>query len=375
MISRMSSLMRKEFLQFFRDKMLVMLILYTFAEPVLCGVSLFIAVNNMPLAIIDGDRTVASRELVGTLARSEHFEVYDSVGSVAEARPLLQRGDVQIALVIPAGYEAALDGGKSSPVQLIVDGSTGNTAQQAIGYAQLHIAKLSRNIELARFGMTAADVVNLPVVESRLNVLYDPDLRFTNFVMLAMVAFAAPVLGILLGAVTIVREKEKGTLEQLMVTPINAAELITAKLLPMAVVKMGGLAIGIAIAVWGFGVPVRGSLLLYFAVSTLIFIVGMGIGVAIGTIANTMQQSLLLAFFVIFPMSFLSGMLSPVENMPLVLQWLSLLSPFRYYLTITMDIFLKGVGMSVIYPQVLSLAVLGVAILGLSLARFQKSLA
>jgi ABC-2 type transport system permease protein len=375
MLSRFLSLMRKEFLQFFRDRMLVILILYTFIEPVLCGVSLFMDVKHLGLAVYDADRSATSRELIDKLSTSEHFDLRYTPDSLANLRPLLDSGKVQMAIVIPTGLERDLARGDTARVQLIADGSNANIAAVAVGYAEQIIGAYSRRIELQRLGLPESALARLPVVVNRIRARYDPDLRFTNFNMVAMVAFAVPVLGVLLGSVAIVREKEAGTLEQLLVTPIRPWELIAAKLLPMGVVKMVGLAMGIVIAVWGFHVPLRGSLWLYFAMSILIFIVGMGLGVAIGTVANTMQQSLLLAFFIIFPMSFLSGMMSPVGNMPPLLQWISLLSPFRYYLTISLGIFLKGVGVSVLWPQVLGLAILGVVIFTFSLSGFRRSLA
>ncbi|MCZ7574391.1 MAG: ABC transporter permease [Ardenticatenaceae bacterium] len=375
MSSRLIALMRKEFLQFFRDRLLVILILYTFVEPVLCGISLFLEVKNLSLVVYDADRSAASRALVHSLDSSEHFDLRFVPDSLAGLRPLLDQSEVQVALVIPAGFERDLARGETARVQLLTDGSNANIAAVATGYAEQIIAAHSRRIEVERAGLPETGLDQLPVVINRIRARYNPALRFTPFNMLGMVAFVVPVLGVLLGSVAIVREKEAGTLDQLMVTPIRPWELIVAKLLPLGLIKLAGLAVGLAIAVWGFGAPVRGSLSLYFALSTLIFAVGIGLGVAIGTAADTMQQALLLAFFVIFPMAFLSGMMSPVQNMPAILQWLSLLSPFRYYLTITIGVFLKGVGLSVLWPQVLGLVALGTAILITSLAGFRRSLA
>jgi ABC-2 type transport system permease protein len=376
MLSRLLSLMRKECLQLFRDRLLVILIVYTFVEPVLCGVSLFTDVKHTPLAIVDADRSEASRALIARLSTSEHFDLRYMLNTQAGLAPLFVGGQARMALVIPPDFARDLARGDTVPVQVITDGSDANTAAVAIGYAEQIIGDYSSRIALQRAGVPEqATLTHLPVVVNQLRARYDPDLRFTNFVMLAMVALAIPFLGILLGASAIVREKEGGTMEQLLVTPIRPWELIAAKLLPLGVIKMAGLAIGIAIAVWGFGVPVRGSLGLYFALSTLIFVVSAGLGVAIGTLADTMQQALLLSFFLIFPMIFLSGMMSPVYNMPAVLQALSLLNPLRYYVTITLDIFLKGVGLDILWPQAVALAALGLAVFSASLLRFRRSLA
>jgi ABC-2 type transport system permease protein len=376
MLSRLLSLMRKESLQFLRDRLLIILIVYTFVEPVLCGVSLFTDVKHMPLAVVDADRSEASRTLIARLSTSEHFDLRYRLDTQAGLAPLFVSGQARMALVIPPDFARDLARGDTIPVQVITDGSDANTAAVAIGYAEQIIGDYSSRIALQRAGASEqVTLARLPLVVNRLRARYDPDLRFTNFVMLSMVALAIPFLGILLGASAIVREKEAGTLEQLLVTPIRPWELIAAKLLPLGAIKLAGLAIGIAVAVWGFGVPLRGSLGLYFALSTLIFVVSAGLGVAIGTLADTMQQALLLSFFLIFPMIFLSGMMSPIYNMPAVLQALSLLNPLRYYVTITMDVFLKGVGLDILWPQAAALAALGLAVFSASLLRFRRSLA
>lgn len=376
MSSRLLSLIRKEFLQFARDWLVIVLILYTFVEPVLCGVSLFLEVNHMPLAVVNADRTEASRDLIAKLTTSKHFDLYAALDSQADLESLFDRGEVRMGLVIPTGFGRDLGRSKTARVQIIADGSDAFTASVATSYAEQIIGAHSQRIELQRLGVSKETALaRLPVVVNQIRARYDPALRYTNFVMLSMVAIVTPFLGILLGSVAIVREKERGTLEQLLVTPLHPWELITAKLVPLGIIKMVGLAIAIAITVWGFGTPVRGSLGLYFALSTLIFIVGAGLGIAVGTVTKTMQQALLLSFFFIFPMMFLSGMMSPVDNMPDVLQWLSLLNPLRYTLTITLGVFLKGVGLSVLWPQVVGLATLGVVIFAASLARFRSSLA
>jgi len=377
MSSRLLSLIRKEFLQLFRDWMVIVLILYIFVEPVLCGVSLFFDVKHMPLTIVDADHSQASRALISKLSTSEHFDLYTVLDSQAGLEPLFDRGETRMGLVIPPGFGRDLSRGDTARAQVIVDGSDANTAAVAIGYAGQIIGAHSRHIELRRLGVPDAQrtaLAGLPVVDNRIQARYDPDLRFTNFVMVVMVAAVIPFLGVLLVAVSIVREKASGTMEQLMVTPLYPWELIAAKLVPLGIVKMVGLAVGIAITVWGFDVPLRGSLGLYFVLSTLAFIVAAGLGVAVGTVTNTMQQALLLGFFVILPMMFVSGMMSPLENMPIALQWLSLLNPLRYYVAITLGVFLKGVGLKVLWPQVLGLAVSGVIIFGTSLAYFRRGL-
>jgi len=369
-------LIRKEFLQFSRDWAVIFLILFFFVEPIQCAVAIFLHVKNMPLAVYDADRTQASRALITQLATSEHFDIYAMLDSHAGLEPLFDSGKVRMGLIIPSGFGRDLARGNTARVQLIADGSDAYSASVATAYAEQIIAAHSRRIELQRMGVPEETALaRLPVVVNRIRARYDPDLRFTNFLMLIMVAIVVPELGIVLGSAAIVREKEKGTLEQVLVTPVRPWELIAAKLLPLGIIKMVGLAVGIAIAVWGLGVPVRGSLGLYFALSVIVYLVGAGLGIAIGTVANNMQQALLLGFLLLFPMIFLGGTLTPVYAMPQALQWLSLLNPLRYYVTITLGVFLKGVGISVLWPQVAALAALAVVIFSASLARFRRSLA
>jgi ABC-2 type transport system permease protein len=202
-----------------------------------------------------------------------------------------------------------------------------------------------------------------------------PQLKSVHFIMLTMLAISVLLLGVLVPAAGIVREKEAGTLEQLMITPITGAELIVAKIVPMILLKLVGLTIGIAMSMWLFGVPLRGSLLLFYGISVLMFLSSSGIGVLMGTVAQNMQQTLLLAFFILFPLAFLSGTMVPISNMPIILQWLTYLSPLRYYVDATLGIFLKGVGLEILWPQALALAVYGLVLLGISTLRFRKSLA
>ncbi|MGG5253396.1 ABC transporter permease [Neobacillus sp. SM06] len=200
------------------------------------------------------------------------------------------------------------------------------------------------------------------------------DLKYTNFIMISMVSITVVLLGIIMAAAVFIREKESGTLEQLMVTPIRSFELIIAKLLPMSIIKMIGLTIGVAMSFVFFNVPLRGSLLLFYLLSLLVFISSSGLGILIATVSNTMQQALLLSFFVLFPLMFLSGTVVPVENMSPFLQWLSYLSPLRYYTDISMGIFLKGVGVSVLWPDIAALVVLGGFLFVISTYRLKKQL-
>ncbi len=373
---RLMGLMRKELIQFVRDAALMFLVFYTFVEIVVCGWALTLEVRNMPIAVYDGDRSAESRALVDAFARMEGFRLRERVENAPAIDTLMDAGKVQMALIIPPDFSRSLAANGPAEVQLLVDGSNSNIAGQAMknvrGLLRDYNTQLTMT-QVQRSGQSGHSF--LPQVVNRVRVWYLPELKYVHFVMLTMLTISVVILGILLPAASIVREKESGTLEQLMVTPITGAELIAAKTLPMIGLKMVGLTIGVALSLRVFDVPLRGSLPLFYAISVLMFLSSMSIGVLIGTLTQNMQQTLMIGFFIFFPMAYLSGTMVPVSNMPLWLQWLSYLSPLRYYVEVTLGIFLKGVGLEILWPQTLALAVYGFALLSVSTWRLHQSIA
>ncbi len=376
MSRRLWGLMRKEVIQFWRDRALMVLILYTFVEIAICGWALTLDVRNMPVAVYDGDRTAQSRALVDAFARLEGFRLAAQVEDPSDVDALMDAGKVQFALIVPAGFARTLRAGGSAQVQVVVDGTNSSIAGQALAitagllrdYNEQILVRRVERVGLARYQL-------VPRVENMIRIWYMPQLKYAHFIMLTMLTISVLLLGVLVPAAAIVREKEAGTFEQLMMTPITGAELIVAKIAPMIALKLIGLTIGVLMSLWLFDVPLRGSVLLFYAISALMFMSSSGIGVLLGTFARTMQQTLMLAFFILFPLAFLSGTMVPIGNMPRLLQWATYLSPLRYYVEATLGIFLKGVGLDVLWPQTLALAVYGLVLLGVSSARFRKSLA
>ncbi len=373
---RLMGLMRKEFIQFFRDKALVLLILYTFVEIAICGWALTLEVRNLPTAVYDGDRSAESQALVEAFVQRESFRLVERLEDPAAVDRLMDRGEVQFALIIPAGFSQDLRAGRSAKVQIVVDGSNSSIAGQALADASDLLREYNAQVVLAQTTRGGPGKQQLLTrVKNQIQVLYMPQLKYVHFIMLTMLAISVLLLGVLVPAAAIVREKEAGTFEQLMITPITGAELITAKIVPMVLLKLVGLTIGVAMSMWIFGVPLRGSLLLFYAISVLMFLSSSGIGVLMGTIARNMQQTLLLAFFILFPLAFLSGTIVPVQNMPRLLQWLIYLSPLRYYVEVTLGIFLKGVGLEVLWPQTLALLLMAAVLLSTGVLRLRRSLA
>jgi ABC-2 type transport system permease protein len=371
---RLRALLRKEFVQFFRDYAMVVLVLYIFLEIALCAWALTLDVRGVPIAVYDLDRSPASRTVIERLARSESFQLEDVLTSNQAVAEHLDRGLARLVVIIPPDFARDLAQGRTAKVQLVTDGSDSYTATLATAYSTEVIQGYAGEVLAGRLGLPASQLALLPQVRTESRVWYDPALNFTHFNALVMVALAIPFVAILVTAGATVREKEAGTLEQLMVTPIRPWEFMLAKIIPIAVLSLVGLGSSVAIATWGFGAPLRGNLALFFAISVLAFFASAGLGVAIATVSRNLQQALLLGFFVLFPLAFLSGVLTPTNNMPLVLQYLSLLNPVRYFVTITIGIFMKGVGLETLWPQVASLAVLGAAIFALSLFRWRRRL-
>ncbi len=373
---RLWGLMRKEFIQFFRDRALVLLVLYTFVEIAICGWALTLEVRNVAAAVYDGDQTPESRRLVEAFARLEGFRLVARVTSPEEINALMDAGRVQFALVVPAGFGRALRAGETAQVQVLADGTNSTIAEQAVAITSGLLRDYNERIAVrraARVGVARYSL--LPRVENRIRTWYMPQLKYAHFIILTMLTISVLILGVLVPAAAIVREKEAGTLEQLMITPVTAAELITAKIVPMFLLKLVGLTVGVLMSLWLFGVPLRGNALLFYAISVLMFMSSSGIGVLLGTIARTMQQTLMLAFFILFPVAFLSGTIVPIGNMPRLLQWLSYLSPLRYYVEATLGIFLKGAGIDILWPQALALTLYGLVLLSISTLRFRRSLA
>ena len=379
MKTRLLSLIRKEFIQTFRDAPIVILVIYTFAEIALCGWALTMDVKNVPTAVVDRDRSPASRTLIEHFRQTEAFRLDFYLASEDELEQLLDSGEVTLGLVIPAGLEHDLAGGQPANIQVLADGTQPNEALLALSYVHQIVRRFSSNIEVERLNRTGQVLTGVPQVVNNIRAWYLPELRYIHFVMVSMVTLAVVMLGVLLAAAGIVREKENGTMEQLMVTPIRPFELTLAKVVPMILMEVFGLLLGIAISYFVFGVAPHGNpvgtLSLFIALSTLAFLASAGIGIWIATYARNLMQALLLAFFVLFPMMFLSGTITPVSAMPVWLQWLSYISPMRHYLSLSLGIFLKGVGIEVVWPHVAALTGFTALILWIALRRFRRSLA
>lgn len=370
-MSRMLACVKKEFLQFSRDWMLLLLILFLYtAEIIMCTYALSFEVRNLHLAVYDQERTQLSRKLVERFTVTEYFGKVFLVDGPREIDALLDAGRADLGLVIPPDFSDRVNKGRAAEVQLILSGVNSNTANAARGYASAILAGFSHELmvqSLQQRGIQA----KLPEVESRMLIWYNPELKFRYFMVISMIVLAGFMVGVINTAASLVREKETGTIEQLMVTPLRRHEIVLAKLMPTLSIGLVLLFPSLLIARW-FGVPMEGSITLFFLASAVTLIASMGIGIFVSTFARNLQQALLVSFFVLFPVMFLSGTIVPVESMPQFLQYLSLLSPVRYYMEISLGIFLKGVGWGILWPKFVMLFLFGAILLFWSLVRLRR---
>jgi ABC-2 type transport system permease protein len=367
MSGRFGSLLLKEMIQFFRDRVLLVMILFLYTiDTIMCTLALSYDVKHVPLAIVDSDNTIESRDLSGRFFATDAFRPAGQPSNETDASAWLQAGRIMAAVIIPKGFAANLRSNPPTKIQVLLDGTDSNTALISRGYV-LRIVQMFDQAWAPK-GAAFTHAMAVPVTR----VWFNPSMTFTAFMVLSMVSQVGFMVGVFQSAASIVREKEVGTIEQLMITPIRTTELFAAKTLPT--VAMGLLSIfpTLVIAAW-FGVPLRGSLALFIALTALYLVSSIATGVLIGSVSRTLQQALLLAFFLLFPVLFLSGNLVPIESMPRALQWVSLISPVRHYLQIVLGIFLKGTGMAELWPQVLALALIGSALFSIALWRFAKS--
>lgn len=368
---RIRELVRKEFLQLFRDKRnRVLLFVAPLLQLLVFGYVVNYDIRHVRLALMDESRTSQSRALADGFTASGIFTIEERLSSDRELTEVLLSGKIDMALKIPPDFAALIRGGKSAPVQILVDGTMSNMAAMRIAYASTIIDVFNRRTlaELYPQQMSHAHI------DARIRTWYNPNLDSQYFFVPGIVSFLVMLTSLLLTSIAIIREKETGTMEQLIVTPIRSYELILGKTIPYALLSLLQMIIVVVFALFWFDVPLHGSLPLLFFTTILFLLSTLGIGLFISTIAGTRQQAMMTTFFVLLPFLLLSGFIFPIANMPEAVQWITYLNPLRFFLVIIRGIFLKGVGLDVLWPQVLALTILGVVVFAASIARFKKRL-
>ena len=375
MFGRIASLVLKEFLQLLRDPQArFRLVIPPLIQVIIFGYAATFEVYHVSTAALDLDHSQESRELIARFADSGRFDVVEKARTLADIRAAIDRSDAVVAIVIEAGFAEELRKGVSAPAQVIVDGTNSNTALIALGYVNQIVAAYAQQAaqDLSRRLHPAQPPPPTVTLEQR--PWYNPDYNSRWFFVPGVIATLTLVMVVNLTSFAIVREREVGTLEQIMVTPIRPLEFILGKTIPFFCVGLALTALIAGVGTLWFEIPFVGNPLVLLLGTSLYLLSVLGIGLLISTVCLTQQQAFATNFFVVNPAFILSGFSFPIFTMPVFMQWLSTINPMSYYLIVIRGTFLKGVGLSVLWPQMLALATLGVVLLGASVLRFRKSL-
>jgi len=359
----------KEFLQLRQDrKMIPSLIVGPIVQLLALGYAANMDVNEIPTLLVDQDRTPASRALVERFTGSRYFQLVGGEDTAGRIEPWLVSGRAQLAIVIAAGYGQDAAAGRAPRVQVIADGSDSNSAVVGMGYASRILGQAGA--EMARPAPHRAARVSLVP-----RVWYNPDLKSRWFYVPAVLAMVLLLVTMILPSMAIVREKEIGTLEQIIVTPLQPWQLLLGKLVPFVVIGLLDTLLIVGLTRLVFGVPLRGSLLLLMWFTLLYLLNTLGLGLLVSTLVSSQQQAMMFcAFLLMVPMIYLSGLVFPIENMPALFQWLSYAIPVRYYGNVLRGIFLRGSGIGVLWPEAATLTGMGIFLLTLASLRFRKTL-
>jgi drug efflux transport system permease protein len=372
--SRLISLIRKEFIQIFRDpRAMAIVLVIPILQLFLLGYAATSDVRNVPLAVFDQSQSPESRALLDAYRSADYFRIAYAVGSADEIRTLIENGDARAGMIIPPDYADQLPGGRAQ-VAFVLDGSDPTVASTALSAAQFIGQAHATGILAQRLAMSGGAATLQPPVEIRTQVWYNPDLVSAYFMIPGVIGMILYALTAILTATAVVRERERGTIEQLIVTPIRPWELVAGKILPYVVLALINTVEVLVVGHYWFHVPVQGSVALLMVISAIFLLSGLGIGLFASTIANTQQEAMLLVWLTLLPGIFLSGFFFPLQAMPRPLQIASMVIPLRYYLVIIRSLLLKGVGLAAIRNEVIALCVFGIMIMTLAAMRFRKRL-
>ena len=370
---------KKEFLQFKRDKrMFAVILVAPVIQLIFLGYAATLDVNNVKTVVWDQDKSATSRSFLDKYEKSGYFSLIYYVSSYRELTELIDEGDAVMAIIIPVNFEKDILSGKTSKLQTIFDGSDGNKALIAAGYSQGITVSFAANIMndlIERSGRKNSAVTKIPTVEAEVRAWYNPNLLTRNYMLPGIVGLLIMVVTINLTSLAIVKEREIGTFEQLIVTPLKSYQIIIGKLVPFSILGFVSITIVITVMRFWFNIHVHGSVPLLYLAALVFMLSTLGLGLFISTISKTQQQATMTSFFgVMMPMIYLSGFSFPIENMPVWIQYITYIIPLRYFITIVRGIILKGVGFESLYDQFLALLIFGVGILVLSSLRFRKKL-
>lgn len=373
---RLRHLIRKEFIQALRDPRLrLFVVLPPLIQLIIYGYAINFDIKNIQTAVYDEDRTRESRELINRFAATDYFDLRYWVNNPEQLTRLMDRGYITLALRISSKFSENLRANRPAEVQLVIDGTDSNTALVVSRYASTILTDYSQELlkqrlqEMGRAGALAVPVVVEPRAWFNVNLIS----RYTY--VPGVIAMVVMLVSLMLTALSVVREKEIGTMEQILVTPLRPVEFILGKTIPFVLISLADVILVALVGIFWFGVPLRGNPLVLLLGVVFFLFNSVGLGLLISTVSTTQQQAMMAGTFFFTPAILLSGLVFPIPNMPVAIQYLTFLNPLSYFIIIIQDVFLKGVGLAVLWPQLLGLALLGVALLTLSVLRFRERLA
>ncbi len=375
MFDRLRVMLMKEFLQIRRDRTAIMrMIVPLVIQMLVFGYAATFTVHHVATVVLDLDQSQASRSLISHFVASGRFDVVDTARDTAQVKSDIDHDVAVIAIVIHAGFQRDLSNGKSAPLQIVVDGTNSNTALIALGYMSQIVSQFAAD-EVAKFARPYASLVP-PQIGVNLQAVpwFNPGLNDTWFFIPGVIGSLTLMQVVSLTAFAIVREREVGTLEQIMVSPIRPVEFILGKTLPFFLIGLGDIALVSAIGVLWFRVPFIGDPLVMLVGSALFLLAAVGMGLLLSTFSRTQQQAFALNFFFVNPFFILSGFAFPIAAMPQLLQWFTLINPLRYFLVVIRAVFLKGVGFTVLFGDLAAMGLLATIMLAVSVWRFRSSL-
>lgn len=374
MFSRIKEMILKEFIQIFRDpRMRSIIFVIPIFQTLIFGYAVTTDVNHIATWILDNDNSSKSRTVSDAFSKSGYFKIQGYLNNEREIPQVLDSGEALVVLTIPRGFQDAIESGGTAHMQSIIDGTDSNTARIVSSYVGKIARKLNEEAADKKLKQIGKEIVYTQInMESR--AWFNENLESRNFYIPGIITTIMTLVTLTMTSMSIVREKEVGTMEQILVSPIKKIEFILGKTIPFSLIAYVDVILILTVATFWFEVPLRGSILLLFVAVTFYLFTILGIGFFISTISQTQQQAMMGTFFFYFPMVLLSGFLFPIGNMPESIQWVTYINPLRYFISFIRSLFLKGVGFEILWPQIIALAIMGLGSIWFATKRFQKTL-
>ncbi|MGQ9471618.1 MAG: ABC transporter permease [Candidatus Aminicenantales bacterium] len=373
-MKKLLAFVKKELIQVRRDRrMLPIVILAPIMQLLILGYAVSLDVRDIPVLVLDHDNSVSSRDFLETVFNSGYFIRAGQASSMAEIDDYLDSGRAAVVLIVPEGFRRNLLAGKKTAFQGLIDGTESQTATVGLNYLEMISRHFNQKLIMTRLERLGPGLRPV-LIQPEVRVFFNPALVSRNFLLPGVFGLLLMVMTVILTAMALVKEYDRGTMEQLIVSPLKPLDIILGKLLPFFIIGTVDIFLIFAVTRFWFRLPLRGSFLLLLGLSFIYMLSTLGVGLFISTITRTPQQAMLTSFFFMIPMMLLSGFVFPIENMPPFFQWLTVIIPLRYFLVMLRGIFLKGVGLAALYDETLLLLLLAVVINLLSLSRFRRRL-